>query len=285
VNKLLQLRRLSLGLSLKILGIYIKRIAGIKLGEAEIGYLSYLFTLENCELKHMSEEEDCFKVKTSYGVILYLRKHPSSDSQVLQQIWVDQEYQVIVDFIKAKFHQPEICILDAGANVGYSSLYLFYHLRNQFNLKFLVIDPSAGNLKMLERNFAANGLKSFNIEKAGLYNKTCYLKIGNDFRDGREWSLQIVESDEPTDLKSVELQSLIGKHKWDKIDFCKIDIEGAERFIFEDKLYAKTFLENIKLLSVEIHDEFGARQSILSSLDENQFDRFDHGELTVAYNF
>jgi FkbM family methyltransferase len=283
-NKLFQIRRLNLRLSLKVLLIYMKRILGFRLDESETGYLSYLFTLENCDLRHISEEKNYFETSTSFGVKLFLRKHPSSDSQVLQQIWIDKEYQVIVDMIKDKNHQPEICIVDAGANVGYSSLYLFYHLKDRFKLKFIVVEPSTENLEILKKNFAANGLKDFYIEEAGLYNKTCYLKILKDFRDGRDWSLRIEEADEPTDLRSVELQSLIRKYSWTGIDFCKVDIEGAEQYIFQDKSYANHFLENIKMISIEIHDEMNVRQGILDSLDENNFQHFDHGELTIGYS-
>jgi len=256
----------------------------MKLDETEVGYLSYLFTLETCDLSHMSEERDCFEASTSYGVRLFLRKHPSSDSQVLHQIWIDKEYQVVVDLIRERNQEPDICIVDAGANVGYSSLYLYHYLKDKFRLKFIIVEPSAENLKMLKRNFAANGLIDFHIEEAGLYNKSCYLKILKDFRDGRDWSLRIEESEEPTNLRSVELQSLIEKYHWTGIDFCKVDIEGAEKFIFQDKSYADTFLEKVKMISVEIHDEMNVRRGILDSLEENNFEHFDHGELTIGYS-
>jgi FkbM family methyltransferase len=183
-----------------------------------------------------------------------------------------------------KNHQSEIYIVDAGANVGYSSLYLFHHLKSKFKLKFIVVEPSTENLQILKMNFAANNLTDFFIEAAGLYNKSCYLKILNDFRDGRDWSLRIEEAEEPTDLRSVELQSLIKKYDWKGIDFCKVDIEGAEKYIFQDKFYANDFLQNIKIISIEIHDEMNVRQRILDSLDENDFQHFDHGELTIGYS-
>ncbi len=284
MNKLFQLRRLNLTLALKVIFIYLKRFAGFKWSDHEIGYISYLFTLEICNLKHVSEENNYFKVMTSSGVQLYLRRYPSSDSTVLHQIWTDNEYQIIVDFIKDNFKQPEICIVDAGANVGYTSLYFFHHLKNIYNVKLIVIEPNAANLEILAKNFLINDLKNYYVEKAGLYNKSCYLRVVEDFRDGRDWSLRVVEVQEPTDLKSIELLSLLKKYNWDKIDFCKIDIEGSEHFLFQDNEYARRLLEDVKLMSIEIHDDAGNRQHILEVLNENKFKLFDHGELTIAYS-
>lgn len=283
MRKLYQLKRLNFSLAIKILIIYLKRLAGFKWNDRETGYISYLFTLETCHLNHLAEEDNCFKVATSTGISLYLRKYPSSDSTVLQQIWTDQEYGVIVDFIKEKFRQPDLYIVDAGANVGYSSVYFFQHLKSSYNIKLIVVEPSAANLAILEKNFAANHITDYHIEKAGLYNKSCYLRVLKDFRDGSDWSLRVAEETEPTDLRSVELQSLVDKYGWPGIDFCKIDIEGSEHALFRESGYARRMLNLVRLMSIEIHEDAGDRQRILNVLQENDFKSFDHGELTIGY--
>jgi FkbM family methyltransferase len=233
---------------------------------------------------HVAEEKDCFKVQSTEGVQIYLRKYPSSDAQVLHQIWMDREYQVIVDKIKDCLRQKDLVIIDAGANVGYSSLYLFHYLKEQYNIRLIVVEPSEENLSILKKNFRINNIKNYEIEQAGLFNKSCHLQIVKDFRGGRDWSLRVEEVDHPTELKAVEALELMAKYGVEEIDFFKIDIEGSEKHLFNGDSYSRKFLERTKMLSIEIHDEVGVRNQILEDLDINNFERFEHGEITIGIN-
>jgi FkbM family methyltransferase len=267
-----------------MLFIYGKKALGRNIQGADYIYLTYLFTLNRCDLRHIGEEKDYFKVVTSDGVFLYMRKYPSSDAQVLHQIWTEKEYEIVTNHIRENFAGKKLRIVDAGANVGYSSLYLFSRLKQDYDLEFIVIEPGENNLEMLKRNFEANGLPHYHIEKAGLFNKSCYLSISTDFRDGKDWSLRVEESAVRTDIKGLEVLDILQKYAWEGIDFFKIDIEGSERFLFEDERYASRFLEKVGLISIEIHDEFNLSGKIEKTLADNNYDRFSHGEITVGYN-
>jgi FkbM family methyltransferase len=120
------------------------------------------------------------------------------------------------------------------------------------------------------------------VEQAGLFNKACYLKVTTDFRDGKDWSLQVEESPIETNLKGVEVLELMNKYKWEHIDFLKIDIEGAERYLFQDDMYAGRFLSKVKMISIEIHDEYNIEQRILEILKANHFTYVKSGEITFA---
>ena len=69
---------------------------------------------------------------------------------------------------------------------------------------------------------------------------------------------------------------------WESIDLLKIDIEGAERFILTDKK-TSDFLEKVKILALEIHDEFNIRSAIYDVLRQHQFTITNHGETTIAF--
>ena len=71
---------------------------------------------------------------------------------------------------------------------------------------------------------------------------------------------------------------------WDTIDILKLDIEGAERFVFEDKQEAGEFLAKVKFIVMEIHDEYPIREHIYSTMRECKFDFFEYGELTIGQN-
>ena len=284
MNKLLQFRRLSAALAFRVMLIYIKKALGLKTSPEDHVYLSYLFCLEQCDLRHLAEEENCFKVITRDKVCLYLRKYPSSDAQVLHQIWTEKEYQVVADYIQKHFGGKKLRIIDAGANVGYASLYLFQQLRDRYELEFIIIEPGEDNLRMLEKNFRANGMSGYHLEKAGLYHKSCYLQLSTDFRDGKEWSLRVEESASPTDLQAIEVLDLLAKYHWDHVDFFKIDIEGSEKYLFGNRDYAASFMQKVRLISIEVHEEFIPGEEIASVLAENAFDSFTHGEITIGNN-
>ncbi len=284
MNKLFEFRRLNFRLAIKLAVTYIRRALKLKPGESDVIYQSYLHTLTTSNFRHISEENDCFEVENKSGIRLYVRKYPSSDSQVLYQIWKENEYEVIADYISTHFKNHKLRIVDAGANVGYASLFLYHSLKDQFELQFVIVEPGEDNLVWLKRNFELNELPNYQIEKAGLFNKSCYLVIKKDFRDGKDWSLRVEESTQATDLKAIEISEILKKNDWDYIDYFKIDIEGSEKCLFEEPAYARNFLEKIKLISIEIHDEMNSRNLILNSFSDNNLKYFSHGEITVGQN-
>jgi hypothetical protein len=126
------------------------------------------------------------------------------------------------------------------------------------------------------------GIKGASFEKAGFYNKSCFLKIDQSFRDGMEWSIQIVESDKPTDLRSIEIKDIFNKYNLQQLDVLKPDIEGAEKFLFENADYATSFLKRVSIIAIELHDEYDVAESILSVLANNNFDMHKYGEMHVG---
>jgi FkbM family methyltransferase len=283
LKKLLALKRLSLPLALRVIYIYGLKAAGIQAKGENLVILNYFNLLIRADLYHAGRTGDCFKIRTHDGVYLYKRAYPSSDSQVVYQIWKDEEYAVVVEQVKKSMQGKTLRIVDAGANVGYASVYLYQKLRERFDIEIIVIEPGDDNVKMIEQNFKENKIINYHIEKAGLFNKPAYLALNRDFRDGKDWSLSVQEVDHPTDLKGIELVELLKKYQWDHVDFCKIDIEGSEQYLFNDAAYAAKMLEKVKMLSVEIHEEFIAPAVVEQRLTENSFSYFKHGEITIGF--
>jgi FkbM family methyltransferase len=109
-----------------------------------------------------------------------------------------------------------------------------------------------------------------------------YFDIENDFRDGLDWS-STTKLNKDGKIKGITIAEIIEQNELEYIDFLKIDIEGAERFIFmpENNLY---YLTKTKIISIEIHDEFEVRKSINNLLMDNGFLLFQVGEITVGLN-
>src|SRR6266849_2034454 len=72
----------------------------------------------------------------------------SSDLMVFDQIFVEREYRGLDDVTEADF------IIDCGANVGYSSVYLLSRFPKA---RLVAIEPERTNFEALRRNMAAFG--------------------------------------------------------------------------------------------------------------------------------
>ncbi len=108
-------------------------------------------------------------------------------------------------------------------------------------------------------------------------------ELENIFRDRKDWAFTTKEINNGTIL-GITINEIVKNNKLKNITFLKIDIEGAERFIF-DKENNLSFLKITKIIAIEIHDEFNIRETIYSILKENNFILFEtSGELTIAIN-
>lgn len=244
----------------------------------------YFNILVNFKLQHVEETNDYFIVKRKDIGSFALRKPNSSDANVFKQVFIEEEYNELCRLVKKYFPPGEVKIIDGGANIGLTSIYLKQGIEGTHQLNAILVEPATDNLRMIHINLELQGIKSFNVEGGGLYNKPGYLKIKSDFRDGLEWSIQVEESKDKTELKAIEINSLLQKYHWEKLDILKLDIEGSEKFLFQDETYAASFLSKTSILAVELHEELINSELTLKMLAENGFELSKFGELYIGVN-
>ena len=212
-----------------------------------------------------------------------LRKPPSSDFAVYDQVFVLKEYQPLVDLINKNEpgNKQPLKIIDAGGNIGLTSIYL-----NKFFMgsKFGIVEPDSDNFKILEKNINQNNFVSISAIQGGVWNKDCFLKLNKDFRDGNDWAVSVAESAEATSLKGFSITGLMKLFDFDIIDILKIDIEGSEKQLFMDADAASDFLSKTKYIAIEIHDELDCRKQINEILTANRFEYFLKDGLTIGVN-
>ena len=215
------------------------------------------------------------------NVLISARRYPSSDLGILFQVLGKKEYQPVIDILKKKRNSTaEIRIIDAGANVGYATLFFKAHFPNA---KILSIEIDADNFLQVQRNFDLNNFTSLIPVRKALWKRRANLEIKRDFRDKTECSYYVEEVDSHTNLEGYSLHDFMKDQGWDFIDVLKIDIEGSERYLFESDELADSLLSKTGLLAIEIHDEFNIRPSIYKHLTRNGFQYFVHGDLTIAH--
>ncbi len=209
----------------------------------------------------------------------YARKYPSSDLITMREVWGKHEYQPAMNILKKKINQP-LNILDVGGNVGYSLLY-FKHNFPQANI--ICVEPDPSNIQQIKKNISVNHLTGISIIEGALWSKRTRMELKNDYREGTSASFYVVESDHGN-IEGYGIQDLLLLQNWKHIDFLKMDIEGAEKYLFEDDQVAAAILKNTKVLAIEIHDEKVDRQKIYDSLTSNRFNFFTKGETTFGEN-
>ncbi|MCX8155471.1 MAG: FkbM family methyltransferase [Verrucomicrobiae bacterium] len=167
----------------------------------------------------------------------------SSDLPTYKKIFRDKEYALELPL------KPRV-IVDAGANVGFASLFF---ARQYPEAKILAIEPEAGNFGYLVKNVAP--FPQIIPIQAALWKNNETLELvdpgigawGFQTRDSAEkGSLPVVQK-----VQAITLDKLMADHGLSYIDILKIDIEGAEKEIFET---SASWRDKVGVIMVELHE-------------------------------
>ena len=214
----------------------------------------------------------------NYTNPFFIRNRPSSDYDVLRQVIFEAEYETACTALELNFQPGEpITIVDAGANIGLTSRFF----AERFPLSVIYsLEPEPQNFKMLLKNVGNFGnIKP--LQKALSAEPGKRFAIGKPMRDGADWATTTQESSNGT-IPGITLLELLNEGTG-FFDLLKIDIEGAERFIFKSQVN-QDFLDRTKVLVIEIHDEFNIRTSIYQILQKHGFSILEQGELSLGIN-
>lgn len=205
----------------------------------------------------------------------------SSDLLVFHQIIKQKEYQIVVDFFKTN-KLNLTTVIDAGANIGLTSVFFKAHFPNA---KIIALEPSEDTFKRLVNNIKNNNLKDTITLKKGLWGHNTYLSPDTSFRDGLDWAFRLIETSDRKDssIEVVSISNIMNQFNLEFIDFLKIDIEGGEVSVFNNELNLD-WLKKVKVLALEIHDEFDCRTDIENTLSKFGFILSHSGELTIGIN-
>ncbi|MCF6132670.1 FkbM family methyltransferase [Flavobacterium wongokense] len=283
MQKITNLHRLDLPNTLLVLKYLLKRALHLKTSEKEKQINEFYFNLISFNGFLKQENNKNFVAYyPDFGVTLRLRKRPSSDLNVFAQIYQYEEYKPLVETFQKHFpNDKKLNIIDAGSNIGLTSVYLSKFFPNS---NFITVEPDSSNYESINFNLNSNGIENVSKIKGGLWSRNTNLKIVNDFRDQKDWSIRVEETNEDGDLKAFSIQHLMKENRFETIDVLKIDIEGSEKEVFTGSYADVSFLAQTKCIAIEIHDEFDCREAINQILKDYNFRCFESGELTIGIN-
>lgn len=196
----------------------------------------------------------------------------STDNCVFKQIFLEQDLNIsILKKIKIE------TIMDLGANIGMSSLYMAHRFPDA---RIIGVEPNEANGKMFKMNLSHYSNVDFILGAVrGNHEK---LEI-NDYGMGATGYVA-----EPTKLvggmPSITISDIMKKYQWDKIDILKMDIEGSEKSVFERNY--EEWLPLTKILLVELHERKspGCTNVIRNAISNYNFTWQKSGEYEVLIN-
>lgn len=189
----------------------------------------------------------------------------TSDLSVYRSIMLAGEYKLeFPDF------EPRT-IIDAGANCGMASV---YYANAYPNAQIVAVEPDRSNFEMLVKN--TRKYKNVTCFHAALWHKDGEVNLsgGTSFD---KWAVQTVEG---SGVRALTVETLMRINGFQSIDLFKIDIEGAEKELFQ----GAPWMSKVKVLCIELHDRMipGCREPVEKSC--TGFKSWEKGELTYFVN-
>jgi FkbM family methyltransferase len=155
-------------------------------------------------------------------------------------------------------------IIDCGANIGLSVIYFKLLYPDSTVIAF---EPDNNNFELLKKNIDSN-----NFGNVELYKKAVWIKDGTISFEASESEASRINEEKADDaalVKCIKLVSFLSRYQ--KIDFLKMDIEGAEDKVIDD---CSDVLSNIQNMFIEYHGKTTETEKLtkmLSLFEEKGF--------------
>ncbi len=146
-------------------------------------------------------------------------------------------------------------ILDCGANIGLSVIYL-KKLCPTARIK--AFEPDPANFELLQKNIRSYGLKDVEVVQAAIWRAETTLHFQSAGSMGS--SIDPNASADGIAVEAVRLKEQINQ----SVDFLKIDIEGAEYEVIRD---VADKLKHVKQLFLEYHGRYDQNNELLEILE------------------
>lgn len=170
----------------------------------------------------------------------------TTDISVLRQVLIEKHYDLPCQ-IAPKF------ILDAGANIGLSAVFF----ANKYpDATIIAVEPEASNFRLLQKNVSL--YPQIRPLQAALWKENKQINLV-DPSNGHH-GFQTVEKnanggDQSGLVQALTVDAIISRMGLKTFDFLKIDIEGAEKEVFE---HSSPWIGQVSTIMVELHDHLKA---------------------------
>jgi FkbM family methyltransferase len=163
---------------------------------------------------------------------LGIRLKVSGKDETLRELFFHGQFEPNEFHYLNQLLKPGMVFIDAGANLGLYSLFASRKVGAGGHV--LAIEPSKREFQKLCRNISLNRMKNIlalHLAVADIPG-TADLRIADELHAGHnsffafKWSHTGLETVET--VKTRTLDEIVAEHKFNRVDFIKMDIEGAE---------------------------------------------------------
>ena len=244
------LRRLLSPHPLERFDVYFERPGNIVDYVKKLGLYKGSYSYFNCRIKRNGLSSVYF---TDSGDKCLIRSG-SPDVIVFEQIFLFGDYDI--DFNV----EPDI-IVDAGAHIGLSSLYF---LTRYPNANLICIEPNIDNFNLLKNNLG-------DYQNTTLLNRALWYKSGEVYfshLNAVNWAHRICDEQSSNAVQAVDVEELLNQHDLHHISILKIDIEGAEKELFENN---PKWINRVDYMVIEMHDHIrmGSSQAVEKAVSDD----------------
>jgi FkbM family methyltransferase len=211
------------------------------------------------------------KIKSKIFLNPIQLRRKDSDLDIFDQIFVDKQYK----WPEIEKLNPKV-ILDGGANIGLSAIFF----SNLFPAaKIICIEPDENNWKQLEAN--TKNYKNISLVKAAIWYKNEILNLANPEGFSAGFSYQSENNDKG--VQGCTIQEIMAQFNLNHIDILKLDIEGAEKEIFENGNLE--WLDKTDVLTIELHDMYreGTAKAFIKPVHDKIEKMYIQGENVICY--
>jgi FkbM family methyltransferase len=183
-----------------------------------------------------------------YPVTLRMR---TTDTSIFEDVLLRGHYAQALPF------DPKT-IVDLGANIGMASI---YYANLYPDARIVAVEAEASNFEVLSRNVAS--YSSILPIHAAVWNRdgNVALAAPQGANDAIDKIVFAVHDGEGISVRAITMQSLMSEAGISDIDLLKVDIEGAEKELFETAL---SWIHSVRCIAIELHDRFrpGCRPAV-----------------------
>jgi FkbM family methyltransferase len=207
---------------------------------------------------------------SQYGTHLHMRKH-TKDYATFEEVFIHKIYDVELPFA------PKT-IIDAGSNIGLASLFFKWKYPDAKIVSFEIED---NNFELLQKNVAA--YKDIKPVRKGIYSKNCFLTIHDPYKATNSYVVEETTQPVPGCIESVTVDAVLKENNWQMLDLLKMDIEGAEKEVFESDVAA--WLPKTKAMMIEFHDRMrkGCAKAIFEAIRNYDFELITATDGTLVF--
>ncbi len=174
----------------------------------------------------------------------------------LDEIFIEEVYKISL---------PENAfIIDCGAHIGLSVIYLKTKHTDAFVIAF---EPDKTNFDLLTKNVSSFGFHKIELKNEAVWKENTVLNFSHEGNMSSKIDTSGSSETNSSSVNAVRLFDIIDR----KVDFLKLDIEGAEYEVLKD---IQTKLAQIQHLFIEYHGSFAQNfrlNEILQMVTENGF--------------